>query len=488
VAADLTNELIWITRDVTALPVVWNGGGTANPSTGVGGVATGTITGAVFPLWETPTTSGQVCVVYTTSAGFIIPAVPTSFVPWGVPATTNPTPDTDDAHWFSQGAINTVDGKFTITSGELTLTPIASGDVLGNSGSSTAEPAAATVTAMLDRALGSTEGQLLQRGSAAWQVLAPGTAGQVLESGGAGALNAWASPATGYITAVDSNFTVSGTTLELATIASGDVLGNSGSSTAEPAAATITAMLDRALGSTEGQILQRGSTAWQVLAPGTLGQYLASGGSAALNTWGTPAGTTYTAGTGLGLSGGAFSLSTPVSEANGGTGQTSLTAAIDNDFGSTEGQILQRGSSAWQALAHGAAGQLLQSGGASALNAWVGNGSTAFTITDASGAGLTFTVSSAVYTVVGKVGFVTVNMAFPTTASGAPTLLNLVGPPAFTTFVIETTISTYTAVLLVAGYAGGSQISFNNPIGGAQVSNATLSGKTIIFNMTYPLY
>lgn len=113
-------------------------------------------------------------------------------------ATPNTAPSLDDGHWIAQGAsgtpyITSVDANFAVSASELELATIASGDVLGNSGSSTAEPAAATMTAMLDRAFGSTEGQLLQRGATVWQVLAPGTAGQALLSGGAAALNAWGS-------------------------------------------------------------------------------------------------------------------------------------------------------------------------------------------------------------------------------------------------------------------------------------------------------
>ena len=48
-----------------------------------------------------------------------------------------------------------------------------------------------TLTSLLDSAFGSTRGQILFRGSSGWQVLAVGTAGQVLESGGAGADVSW---------------------------------------------------------------------------------------------------------------------------------------------------------------------------------------------------------------------------------------------------------------------------------------------------------
>lgn len=117
----------------------------------------------------------------------------------------NPAPSTDDLHWLSQGAagvplITAVDSNFTVNSGTLEFATIASGDVIGNSGASTAEPTAATMTAMIDRAFGSTEGQLLQRGSSAWQILPPGSAGQVLLSGGASALNSWGTDELGVAT------------------------------------------------------------------------------------------------------------------------------------------------------------------------------------------------------------------------------------------------------------------------------------------------
>lgn len=123
------------------------------------------------------------------------------------------------------------------------LSAVASGDVLANITGSSAIPVGNTLTAILDFVMGSTEGQILQRGASAWQVLAPGTANQVLASGGAAALNAWAG---------------------------------------------LSALLDSVFGNTEGNVLQRGSASWQVLAPGLAGQVLTSGGASALNSWATP--------------------------------------------------------------------------------------------------------------------------------------------------------------------------------------------------------
>ena len=98
----------------------------------------------------------------------------------------------------------------------------------------------------------------------------------------------------GFITAVDSNFTVTGGTLSLHTIAAGDLIGNSTGSTAEPTATTLTALLDQAVGNTKGDILYRDTSVWQVLAPGSNGKVLtlASG----IPSWATASGgTTLTA-------------------------------------------------------------------------------------------------------------------------------------------------------------------------------------------------
>jgi hypothetical protein len=84
----------------------------------------------------------------------------------------------------------------TITStGTISLSNIGSGDVVGNSGASSAAPADTTLTAIIDRAIGGTQGQILYRGSSTWSALSPGTAGQVLQTGGSGANPGWATPA-----------------------------------------------------------------------------------------------------------------------------------------------------------------------------------------------------------------------------------------------------------------------------------------------------
>src|SRR4051812_41265722 len=65
---------------------------------------------------------------------------------------------------------------------------VPAGGVMGNSTAATRPARAETVTSILDRALGSTRGAILERGAASWQVVAPNaTAGLPFVSAGTGA-------------------------------------------------------------------------------------------------------------------------------------------------------------------------------------------------------------------------------------------------------------------------------------------------------------
>lgn len=72
----------------------------------------------------------------------------------------------------------------------------------------------------------------------------------------------------------------------LPSLASGTLLGNSGASSAIAAQTTLTALIDRALGSTQGDVLYRGASAWTVLTPGSSGQCLQTQGASANPQWG----------------------------------------------------------------------------------------------------------------------------------------------------------------------------------------------------------
>jgi hypothetical protein len=140
------------------------------------------------------------------------------------------------------------------------------------------------------------QGALAYRGSSVWNALAPGTAGQVLESGGAAANPSWVT-------------------------------------------ATLAAMGDVSISAAaQGNLLYRGATAWNNMAPGTSGQFLKTNGAAANPSWATLALTNL-------------------------TGDVTLS-------GVAQGDVLYRGASAWNNLAAGTAGQVLTSGGASANPSW----------------------------------------------------------------------------------------------------------------------
>ncbi len=131
------------------------------------------------------------------------------------------------------------------------------------------------ISAFLDF-LGSTQGDIVFRGASGWEVLAPGTVGEVLTSGGAAANPSWSA---------------------------GFVLNS--------------AAVDAAFGSTQGDILYRNSTVWTVLAPGTNGFVLTSGGAGANPAWAAAS---------------SFTLNS---------------AAVDAAFGATVGGVLTRGGAGW---------------------------------------------------------------------------------------------------------------------------------------------
>jgi hypothetical protein len=87
--------------------------------------------------------------------------------------------------------------------GTISLAPITSATLLGNSSNTTTAPTPTTLSAMLDASFGNSQGLLLYRGNGSWLALAPGANGQVLQTSGPAASPVWASiagiPATGVI-------------------------------------------------------------------------------------------------------------------------------------------------------------------------------------------------------------------------------------------------------------------------------------------------
>lgn len=76
---------------------------------------------------------------------------------------------------------------------------IATQRIIGRNTGGTGVTEQVTILQALDW-IGSTQGQILYRGASAWSVLAPGTAGQVLQTNGASANPSWAPAAAGGIT------------------------------------------------------------------------------------------------------------------------------------------------------------------------------------------------------------------------------------------------------------------------------------------------
>ena len=131
-----------------------------------------------------------------------------------------------------------------------------------------------------------------------WSVLAPGSSGQFLQTQGASANPQWAS-------ASGSGTVNSGT--------AGYVAYYAGTGTAV-SGETLTALIDAAIGKTQGDVLYRGASTWSVLAPGSSGQFLQTQGASANPQWASASGSgtvnsgtagyiTYYASTGTAVSG-----------------------------------------------------------------------------------------------------------------------------------------------------------------------------------------
>ena len=95
----------------------------------------------------------------------------------------------------------------------------------------------------------------------------------------------------GTVTSIATNNGVTGGTitiggtLELATIANNTLLANTSGSSAYPVPTTFSAILDAVFGTTQGSILTRAASVWQLLSPGVAGKPLISAGTGANIGW-----------------------------------------------------------------------------------------------------------------------------------------------------------------------------------------------------------
>lgn len=133
--------------------------------------------------------SGATVVIAASSAA-MIQCDGTNCVLWmsGGPGPTGPTGPSGQ---WTGGTVTALGASLNINSGTIDIGPIAAHDLLANTSGGSATPAATALTALIDAALGSTQGDVLYRGASVWTVLGPGTAGAVLQSGGAGANPSW---------------------------------------------------------------------------------------------------------------------------------------------------------------------------------------------------------------------------------------------------------------------------------------------------------
>jgi hypothetical protein len=199
----------------------------------------------------------------------------------------------------------------------------------------------------------------------------------------------------------------------------GQVFGNASAAQRNGRAETVTSILDRALGSTRGAVLERGAAGWVITAPGTAGLAWVSGGGGADPTYGI-----------VGL--------------NGGGCNAALTASIGGILYSTAGACAILSGTA-------TAGQMLRSG-ASAAPSW---STSTYPATAAAGtvmAALTAnTVTASAAPVLGIAGSVVGSIGFQNATSGTATLQPVTGALG-------------TATILIPGVSGTMAVSGTAPI------------------------
>lgn len=114
---------------------------------------------------------------------------------------------------------NGLTGGTITASGTIGLASVNNLLLLANISGGNAPPSGNTLTGIIDAAVGNAQGSLLYRGASTWVVLAPGTAGQLLQTQGASANPQWATAAvtlplavTGTLSGASTTFTVDFTT------------------------------------------------------------------------------------------------------------------------------------------------------------------------------------------------------------------------------------------------------------------------------------
>ena len=90
-----------------------------------------------------------------------------------------------------------------------TTIQIANNTLLANISGATASPSSTTLTQFLDSVITNTQGSLIYRSGSAWTSIAPGSSGQVLTTGGAGANPTWSTNGVGTVTSITAGTNLS---------------------------------------------------------------------------------------------------------------------------------------------------------------------------------------------------------------------------------------------------------------------------------------
>lgn len=145
----------------------------------------------------------------------------TSLIIPGAANITTAAGDTAEIHALTTSNVRVA--KYTKASG-LAIVPLAAASahtIKSNITGSSAVPSDNSLSAVLDAELGSTQGQIIYRGASTWSVLSAGTAGQLLQTAGAGGNPAWVTVASrvllATLTANNSASTLADTTSLTAT-------------------------------------------------------------------------------------------------------------------------------------------------------------------------------------------------------------------------------------------------------------------------------
>lgn len=286
----------------------------------------------------------------------------------------------------TSGTLATTSGSLVTITGDSGTATVSSGNIniVGGSTGLTTSGASATLTlgGLLNSTYGGTgvsiptaHGIMVAEGASAMTPIVLG-AGQVLIGTTASDPVAGAIGSGSGILVGNSSGSIS---VSLAAIADHTLLANISGGALAPSSTTLTALIDNAIGSTQGDILYRNATSWVVLAPSTSGFVLTTGGAAANPSWaaapgGTPAALTKTDDTNVTLTLGG-SPSTALLQATsltlGWTGQLGLTrGGTAASLTASNGGIVYSTASALAILAGTATAGLALLSGASTTPTW----------------------------------------------------------------------------------------------------------------------